>query len=269
MMKAPLTIMLAGWMLAALCVCAAVPAAGAAELTIAPGSFSFTASSDQAGAHANLTTRFAFVTDETGDAHGNLRNVEVELPPGFVGYPPSVSTCTQAQLLTETEPGSFSVQCPADSQVGTIETALNVRGGEPVPVINPVYNMVPGPGQTAVFGFNVLGIVTSNIVFSVRPGDFGLRTFNANIPGSAEIDGVSLTVWGVPDDPTHNALRGEICIRGSCEHGGMSAGTNPAPFLSNPTRCTGEPLKAHLRVEAWQLPATPGSRSRCRTIHRL
>ncbi len=42
---------------------------------IKTGSFSFTTSSSQAGAHADLTTSFAFVTDESGDAHGNLRNI--------------------------------------------------------------------------------------------------------------------------------------------------------------------------------------------------
>jgi hypothetical protein len=228
-------------------------AAARAELAIEPRSFSFTASSNQAGAHADLTTSFAFVNSEEGNAHGNLRNVEVELPPGFAGYPPSVATCTQAQLLTASETDQFAVQCPADSQIGTIETVLKVEPGEPARVLNPVYNMVPGPGQTAVFGFNTLGIVTSNIVFSVRPGDFGLSTFNANVPGSAEIDAVSLTVWGVPGDPVHDEHRGQICINGVCQYGGLSASTNPAPFLSNPTNCTAEPLKARLRVEAWQI----------------
>jgi hypothetical protein len=228
--------------------------AARAELTIEPGSFHFTASSDQAGGHADLTTSFAFVADGTGDAHGNLRNVEVELPPGFVGYPPSVATCTQAQLLSHAGPGSSSpVECPVDSQIGTIEMVLYAKGNSSHADVSPVYNMVPGPGQTAVFGFNVLGLVTSNIVFSVRPGDFGLSTLNANVSGNVEIDAVSLTVWGVPGDPIHNPQRGEICVREECEHGGLSAGMNPTPFLSNPTSCTVEPLKARLRVEAWQI----------------
>jgi hypothetical protein len=252
-MKTRFTIVRSVW-LVALCMCLA-PSAAEAELTIKPGSFSFTASSDHAGAHADLTTSFAFVTDEHEESHGNLRKVEVELPPGFAGYPPSISTCTQAQLATRYEVGGvFRItSCPVDSQIGTIELDYTYFPfGGAIQTTVPVFNMVPGPGQTAVFGFDSAGIVPAVIVVSVRPGDFGLSTLSTNVIGSVEVHSVSLTVWGVPDDPSHNAMRGAECFSSSCTGGGLSAGKNPSPFVSNPTQCTGEPLRARLRVESWQ-----------------
>ena len=249
-MRARLTIVLGIWSMA---LCMYLAPSAAAGLMIKPGSFSFMASSDQAGAHADLTTSFAFVTNEHKEAGGNVRNVEVELPPGFAGYPPSVATCTQAQLLTAGPERITS--CPVDSQIGMIEFEYNYFESGASQDTVPVFNMVPGPDQTAVFGFDAVGIVPAVIVVSVRPGDFGLRTLSANLIGAIEvINRVSLTVWGVPDAPSHDMQRGEECYNFStfCFGGGLSAGNNPSPFLSNPTQCTGEPLRARLRVEAWQ-----------------
>ncbi len=56
---------------------------------------------------------FGFAQNEAGAVGALLRNVEVVLPVGFAGYPSAVKTCSPVQLQLD--------ECPADSQIGTIE----------------------------------------------------------------------------------------------------------------------------------------------------
>jgi hypothetical protein len=230
----------------------ALAPAAQAELAIKPGSFAVTTTSDQAGAHPDMTTSFAFATDAGGSTDGNARNATVDLPVGFAGAPTAAQTCSSAQMIRE----PYGKSCPVNSQVGTVDLVINF--GEPsfpIEFLTPVYNLVPDPGETALLGFAAEGNLT-NIVISVRPGDHGVRAVLTNIPGTFEVDSSSLTLWGVPADPSHDAQRGEVCLItfGSCEGGERSAGVNPAPFLSNPTQCAGTTLTATLDVSSWQNP---------------
>ena len=243
-----------------------------AELAIQPTSFNVTTSSAQAGAHADVTTRFAFVTDGKLSPGGDVRTVIVDLPTGFTGTPETVPTCTQSQL-GESLAGALP-RCPVGSQIGVTTVkinegeSLNPSPIEPEEVLTPVYNMVRSPGQTADFGFSVAGTITANIVISVRSGDYGVRATVTDAQAFNEVDADSLTVWGVPASPSHDSQRAQFCERASFTHGNtpcfdekgepatsVPAGIPPAPFLENPTRCTSEPLKATLEVNSWRNPA--------------
>jgi hypothetical protein len=226
------------------------PVAARAAFKVQPGSFAVSTSSNQAGAHADLTTSFGFAQNEQGGVGAVLRNVEVILPVGFAGYPTSVKTCSPPQVELD--------ECAADSQIGTIEVALNFFPGMIKTYTVPVYNMTPPPNETAVFGFFVAGLVSANIVVSVGP-DYRLHSTVTNVVSAVEVIRQSLTVWGVPADPSHDAQRGNkfSCEQDNaeakvCAGGGIAANENPVPFLVNPTQCTSEPLEAELTVESWE-----------------
>ncbi len=168
-----------------------------------------------------------------------LRNVTVELPPGFVGNPQAVPQCPREDF---DEGPSLEVHCPADTQIGVSSSAY---GGQ---FFNeaPVYNLVPPPGSAALFGFTFVG----NSVFlrsSPRTGgDYGIDTRTNNVPQGREARGAAITLWGVPGDPSHNAWR---CIgHGGCAGGGVS------PFLTLPTAC-GAPQPFRVHVSEWQNPS--------------
>jgi hypothetical protein len=228
-----------------------VPNLARAGLAFEPGgSFAVSTSSDQAGAHADLTISFAFAQNEGGGVGAILRNFDVALPVGFAGYPPAVKTCTPVQLQLEV--------CPVDAQIGTIEVTLRTEPGVLRTLIYPVYNMAPPPGETAVFGFVVQHFVSADIVVSVGP-DYRVRGDVTNAVSATEVIRGSLTLWGVPADPSHNTQRGDgfHCqqVTGGtekCFGGGVEANENPVPFLVNPTQCTEKPLEANLRVESWE-----------------
>jgi uncharacterized repeat protein (TIGR01451 family) len=255
---------------------------------VASGAFSTTLSNVQAGAHADMTTSFFFNESAPlasgGDPEGRLKDTVVDLPAGFAGDPAAVSTCTEAQLNERPGEGVTAAYsaCPVDSQVGTIALtlALSIKEGEgikfkifPAEEIAPVYNMQPLGGEVARLGFKTARI-TSNVIVKVRPGNYGLEAVAPNlVSGDVEVEGVRLTVWGVPALHSHDLLRGTACekigeFNRGCDRavpvsgtsnfeevpvGSGAASTAPAmPFLSNPTRCTESPLVSSFRVDTWQ-----------------
>lgn len=253
-MRARLSVLVGGAAIALMCGCAG-PVVAQAAFEIQPGSFVVSTSSDQAGAHADLTTSFAFQLSGKEAVGGLLRNVEVVLPVGFAGYPPAVKTCTPPQLELE--------ECPADSQIGTIEVAVNTKPGLLLDTVTAaVYNMVPPPNETAVFGFLIAHFVSADIVVSVGP-DYRLHATVEDALAPTEITRQSLTLWGVPADPSHDAQRGNdyecerytgeggVFLEERCTGGHVPADENPVPFLVNPTQCTEGPLTAELAVESW------------------
>jgi len=224
---------------------------------IAPGSASTTLSSDQAGAHADLTTTIAFNTISSGGVlPAAPRNTTDDLPPGFAGDLIDTPTCTVAYFSGHVDEGVEF--CPVDTQVGTTTLTIEL-GGKQDEIVAPVYNLAPNPGTTAKLAFyaGVFGIQGD---VSVRPGDEGLETTFHNADQSTnELDNVELTVWGVPNDPSHDALRGLYCGEtNNCKTVGGSAGSEVVPFLTNPTSCSGEQLQAEFKSESWeQLPGEP------------
>jgi hypothetical protein len=251
-MRARLRTMVAGMAVALVCGCA-MPVAAQAAFEVRPGGFAVSTSSDQAGAHADLTMSFSLAQNESGGVGALLRNVDVVLPVGFAGYPTAMRTCSSVQLQLE--------DCPTSAQVGIIEITLRIFPGVFSTFTTPVFNMAPPPNETAVFGVSIGGIVSFDIALSVGP-DYRVRAKVENAVSAAEVVRQSLTVWGVPADPSHDAQRGSKyrCEQFTGEEyprcnqgGGVKANENPVPFLVNPTQCTPGPLTAELKgVESWE-----------------
>jgi uncharacterized repeat protein (TIGR01451 family) len=244
---------------------------------IAPGSFSVALSKDQAGGHADVTTSYYFNRDQAGYPEDSLKDTVVDLPPGFAGDATQIPYCTAAQL----DHVFFyyeSNTCPINSQVGTITiTASNhpfstTEPDEPLGRWSePVYNMQPLGGEVARLGFKIFGTV-SNVVIKVRPGDYGLEAVSPNLIGAREVEGVQLTVWGLPAEAGHDPMRSTACITDEANNvysyclntheAGSSLeqlppvgypNTGPLePFLSNPTGCASTPMTASIRVDSWQ-----------------
>ena len=224
---------------------------------IVPGSFHITPSTTQAGAHADLTTTFDFAHNALGETYNDLRTTVVNLPPGFLGSNTAVPTCTDAQLSSE------PAQCPLDTQVGEITLDLAPYGPFDPPLRDsfPVYNMEANSGVAATLGFHAF-FITQILPVTVRPSDEGLTVTSPSIIDFAEPHDISLTIWGVPASPIHNAQRGLECsaIAGEafseppCSGGGKEVNIPIEPFLYNPTSCSKAPLTATLASNSWQEP---------------
>lgn len=189
----------------------------------------------RAGTHPYaFTFNFDMNTNaKSGPVEGEARNIAVNLPPGVVGNPNAVTQCTREQFDEEI--------CPTGSQIGVDYAGLG--GFLPLIVFQfPVYNLVPPPGHPAEFGFILFG----NHVFldaAVRSdGDYGITEHVNNLP-QREIATNSITVWGTPADPSHDAQR--TCVIGGTNVIGCASSAAHTPFLTTPTSCVGaQPITA-------------------------
>ncbi len=219
----------------------------------------------QAGSHPyQLTTSLTLNGPEIGSTllepnellkEDDLKDTRVQLPAGLVGNPGATPKCSYQVFIRERN------SCPDDTAVG-FETAY-VRTNESGTVgliftSNTIYNIEPPPGVAAQFGFQVKGLVPVFLDVSVRTGgDYGVTVDSHNITEIESIYGVTATIWGVPADPSHDALRGK-CLRE--ESAGASNGNCPVsvpalPLLMNPTSC-GVSRDASISVDSWQHPGT-------------
>jgi uncharacterized repeat protein (TIGR01451 family) len=175
---------------------------------------------------------------------GDVRNIEVRLPPGLVGNPNAVAQCTLQEFN-----GEFGgKECPPGSVIG-FDDAEILGGGQNR---QRVYNMVPPKGVAAEFAF-VLNGVTVFLDSGVRSGsDYGITTKADNTP-QRDVIANFLTLWGTPDDPSHTRWRDDEVGGCSVEEvgtRGLPPGGSLKPLLTLPTSCGGPPVFS-IRANTW------------------
>jgi hypothetical protein len=213
---------------------------------------------DRAGEHPDsFTTRLDFNRrldhEDRPMPDEQVREVQVDLPPGFVGDPTAVPRCPFQQLINA-PPGRRLFGCPDSTQVGFVD----VVGSRPSRLRFPVYNIEPPPDLPALFAFNTAIGPTVTMEPELRSdGDYGITVSSRGINQALDLGGVRVTFWGVPADPSHDADRGLHPDTGvpcfdvvdpMCTN---PAGTPRVPFLTNPTDCSVGPLRTDVHVRSW------------------
>ena len=159
----------------------------------------------QAGSHPySLTTTFVL---EPGE--GDLKDARLELPPGLIGNPDATPRCTYQEFAKaeQDEPS-----CENATAVGVATTYLYGEAGpeNAQPFTEPVYNLVPSKGVAAEFGFVAAKDTPVLLASSVRTGtDYGLTTAVSDVNQAALVLASKVTIWGIPAEESHNAIRGE------------------------------------------------------------
>ncbi|HEX4670283.1 MAG TPA: hypothetical protein VH275_09975 [Solirubrobacterales bacterium] len=190
-------------------------------------------------------------------AGGDLKEIEVTLPPGLVGNPTATTRCSAQQFNTNHSVDSVAEnggsvhpnECPAGSAVGLaviqqLEGVGNIRKV-------PVYNLVPPKGMPAQLGFQVLGLPFYINTKLRSDGDYGVTGYLHNTTEAERVTASQITIWGTPGDPSHDTLRGE-CFELS--EGSCPANLTPVrPFFRLPSSCA-EPLATTMRFDTWPHP---------------
>ena len=231
----------------------------------------------QAGSHPFQQTTTVLLNASVDPTHqtGNYPNGYVEpaqqpkdlhlsWPAGLIGDPASLPQCPVVDFLVE--------KCPADTAVGVARSLASVNQGEgnlvPTLVIQPIFNLVPSPGEPARFAF----LTAAGPVYvdpSVRSGrDYGITINVNNITQKAGVLYSEVTVWGAPADPRHDGSRGYRCDAASenFQTCAEPAGMAPAAFLSLPTSCTG-PLASVVTGDSWAEPKPAASQQLLAEYH--
>lgn len=238
--------------------CFLAQSAQAAPSDFGVEAFSASVSTNQAGAHPDFTTSFKMNTDSGGHPFATVKEIAIDLPPGFTGNPMAAPKCTPAQLtngvrISEIEEES---SCPVVTQVGTTEVVVNLLGGAGFGTfLEPVYNMTtPGGDTVARLGF-IAEFFPTIIEVKLDPErDYGLTAHLKGLAGLAEIISAKTILWGDPSATIHDPDRitpyeANFCGGEPCTAPGKQprqSNLPPIPFMTNPTSCQGAlPLAIH------------------------
>lgn len=258
--------------------CLATPAT-AAGFGFLPGSEGFGVAptlegggpATQAGSHPfEITTTVGLRTEEGPPAPGgpypagDLKDLQIEEPPGLIEDPAAVPRCTLAEFdhprSSPFEASRSGESCPDATQVGVVAIRSNFEGG--ATRYFGVFNLAPPPGAPSELGFSPFGVP---IVLSpqVRQagGEYGLTLELRDLSQRFGLLGMKLTIWGVPWALVHDPERGD-CLNevdpedpwGKCSVG-RPAFNPPEAYLSLPPSCTG-PLSTVAAADSWQDPGT-------------
>ena len=211
----------------------------------------------QAGSHPYaFTTTFHVneperVSESEFKPSGTLKDIHVELPPGFVGNPNAVPKCTASEFS--------SSSCPNDTVVGYVDTYLVYRGTEEekfpeIRISDPLYNMQAPSGVPGELAYRAVGLVPVFMNITVREGgDYGLNVDVHNVQDAISVYGAKVVIWGVPAESSHDSLRGSCLQDEEKSSGKCPVSLPPVPFLTNPTSCD-TPRSATLSVDDWENP---------------
>src|SRR5215204_952969 len=185
-------------------------------------------------------------------AGGDIKDVEVALPPGLAGNPLAVPRCTARQFNTFTRTDAHAEnECPDASAVGLVLLRQVEGNGSVIGV--PLYNLVP----------DQLGFTVSTLPFYIdtelRSGsDYGVTARVRNNSQAKRVVSASVVIWGNPADPSHDPLRGH-CANNGLEGQPLTLGDCDAegvaerPFLRLPTNCE-SPMAAFMSFNVWPDP---------------
>ena len=248
-----------------------VPCAQALDFVSGEAGFSALPSAEggaaerHAGVHPfELTTTVNFALDSEGRTEGDLRDLELELPPGLIENPASVLQCSQALFHTPRGETPFEASlsgesCPERSQVGTMEVRSSFAGGEARTF--GLFNLDPPPGAPSELGANPYGAPIAFVPeLRQAEGEYGVTLVSRNVSQLLDVQGITITVWGYPPSIAHNTQRGDCLNEAEPSFGWAKClveGGNA--YLSLPTSCEG-PLAFSARADSWQEPSTSATR---------
>jgi hypothetical protein len=183
------------------------------------------------------------------------RNLRFTLPAGLIGNTRTVPQCS----LAEFNDGSriLTNQCPDETAVGIAATTIvekSVVGFTRLAV--PLFNLTPDAGEPLRLGLTAGG-ASVVIDTEVDPeNEYRVIATVRNATQLAQILSSTVTVWGTPGDPAHDAQRGWFCgyhlgePLGPCED---PSGANEDAFLRLPVNCSA-PSVTGTEVEPWNVP---------------
>jgi hypothetical protein len=188
-------------------------------------------------------------------ASGNPKDISVDLPPGLIVDPLAAPTCSLVVF------DDLKAKCPASTQVGTALLVLTGKASQ-----HPLYNLTPQLGRPGEFGIGNVNGANYVITGSVRTGeDYGLSAISSGIPTTGALTSATISLWGVPADPSHDPQRGRVCDwielnkqpparPYSCEGGDQASGGGQVALVRLPTDCSGRSLVGVAAADSWESP---------------
>ena len=190
---------------------------------------------------------------------GDLKDLEIELPPGLVENPASAPKCSQAKFhtprgidrlrrkplggeLPRREPGRhphLALLLRRQGARGHSASSTSNRRREHPRSWEPTPTAPRSPSSPR----------SDN-----KKANTALTLVARNVPQLNDVYGLTLEVWGTPSALIHNSQRGDCLNEAEPSFGWAKCLINPGnAYLTLPTSCEG-PLAFKVRADSWQEP---------------
>jgi hypothetical protein len=188
---------------------------------------------------------------------GSIRDLTVDLPPGFIGNPTAVGECSAADLPLDA--------CPPSSQVGVayVKTPAIVSTHGPTRSFDnyviPVFNMSHPRGAVSDLGFAILANPV-HVRVSLDPSNhYAIHSVVSAINETVAAFNQRLTLWGVPADHSHDSQRCPLTNSELIEtNKDCSTDATSRPFLTAPSQCEADNTFRLHHYDSWQEPGVYG-----------
>ncbi len=177
---------------------------------------------------------------------GVLRNIKVDLPPGFVGDPNAPSQRCTGQELSLGGLGKVA-PCPAGSIVGHLFLSWSEAANREDALTNPISAMAPVRGVALQLGSSFIEPLLYIGNGLLAGGDYPVQATVTDAPASAPVIKSTLVVFGI----VGKVEEVEVEAR---EGGNIKYPFDSRkPFLTMPTGCHG-PLRSTIAADSWDEP---------------
>jgi hypothetical protein len=149
--------------------------------------------------------------------------------------------------------GKLELNDPLVNTHAAGEPVVHLATTESAPI--PIFNMQPDPGHVATLSGTLLFVTITIEVDVHSPGSTSCISSSCQLTGTLNsastlltLEGSTLTLWGVPGDPSHDSQRcGENLAQPNCQPSAVSK----APFMTNSTSCS-TPQTASVTVDSYE-----------------
>jgi hypothetical protein len=214
-----------------------------------------------AGEHPDSLAAKVVLTSEGPYTDGDLRDLHLALPPGFLINPTAIDECSAVAFRTpRTSPYETSASgesCPDKSQLGTL-TVRSGANGQTVRTFG-LFNLTPPYGRPAALGASPYGIPLL-LAPHIREADAGLTLDLEGLSQAIDFGALELDIWGTPWAYEHDGERGN-CLNEEdpvAHYGTCSVGTpsyleeHEHSYLTLPTTPCGQALAFSTTLTSWQ-----------------
>jgi hypothetical protein len=157
---------------------------------------------------------------------GNVKDVEMSMPPGFGGDPSAVPACPrrlfEESVLEEKE-------CEPGARVGTLTIFASGRSFE-----GGIFNIETAPDQVSELAVPLVG--KQVFIGHIGSEGFEFEIRQENLSQTVPVEQTEVELWGVPADHQEATEIPRL------------------PFLTMPGRCDQGPFTVIVRADSWQEP---------------
>jgi hypothetical protein len=177
----------------------------------------------------------------------SIRDLQVDLPAGFIGNTTAVGECTQAAFTID--------KCPASSLVGREDLIVYPLSGSSVDgeyfaLSHPVYNLSHPRGVISDLAFVVAGNPIHTKVSLDPANQYSITSAVSVINETLPPYNQQLTLWGVPADHSHDSER--CAGPNSTEEKECATDFTLRPFLSIPSQCENDNTFRLHHYDSWE-----------------